>query len=72
MPFNEVNICPEYISKRNFDKKHQVVLLKIGDDRGRWHFLALPCNLDEDNVRRPNESISRLLEGITSNNHGDF
>ena len=53
-------------------KKHQVVLLKIGDDRGRWHFLALPSNLDEDDVRRPNESISRLLEGITSNNHGDF
>ena len=70
MPFNEVNICPEYISERNFDKKHQVVLLKIGDDRGR--FLALSCNLDEDDVRRPNESISRLLEGITSNNHGDF
>ena len=53
MPLNEVNICPEYISSRNFDKKHQVVLLEIGDDTGKWHFLALPSNLDEDGIRRP-------------------
>ena len=32
VPLNEVNVCPEYISKRNFDSKHQVVLLKIGDE----------------------------------------
>ena len=38
VPFNEINICPEYIYARNFDKKHQVVLLKIGDDTGKWHF----------------------------------
>ena len=53
VPLNEVNICIEYISSRNFDKKHQVVLLKIGDDTGKWHFLALPSNLDEDGIRRP-------------------
>ena len=69
---NEVNICPEDISKRNFDKKHQVVLLKIVDDTGKWHFLALPSNLDEDGVRRPKKSISRLLEGISSKSHDDF
>ena len=28
LPFNEVNICPEYISKRNFSTKNQVTLLK--------------------------------------------
>ena len=72
VPLNEVNICPEYISKRNFDKKHQVVLVKIGDDKGKWHFLALPSNLDEDGIRRPKKSISRLMEGISSNSHDDF
>ena len=35
VPLNEINICPEYISKYNFDKRHQVVLLKIGDDKGK-------------------------------------
>ena len=72
VPLNEVNICPEHISKRNFDKKHQVVLVKIGDDKGKWHFLALPSNLDEDGIRRPKKSISRLMEGISSNSHDDF
>ena len=72
VPLNEVNICTEYISKRNFDKKHQVVLVKIGDDKGKWHFLALPSNLDEDGIRRPKKSISRLMEGISSNSHYDF
>ena len=52
MPLNEVTICPEYISKRNFDKKHQVVLVKIGDNEGKYHFLALPSNLDKDGFRR--------------------
>ena len=30
VPLNKVNICPEYISKINFDKKYQVALLEIG------------------------------------------
>ena len=53
-------------------KKHQVVLLKIGDDSGKWLLLALPINLDEDGVSRPKKSISRLLEGIWSKSHDDF
>ena len=23
-------------------------MLKIGDDKGKWHYLALPSNVDED------------------------
>ena len=72
VPFNQINICPAYISARNFDKKHQVVLLKIADDTGKWNFLALPSNLDEDGYKRPKKSISRLLEGISSKSHDDF
>ena len=72
VPLNEVNISTEYISKRNFDKKHQVVLVKIGDDKGKWHFPALPSNLDEAGIRRPKKSTSRLMEGISSNSHDDF
>ena len=75
VPFNEVNICPEYISKRNFNTKNQVALLKITDDKGKWHFLALPSILDEDGVpsildedgvKRTSKSLSRLREGIAS------
>ena len=47
-------------------------MLKINDGKGKWHFLALPSNLDEDGVKRPYKSLSRLMEGISSNNHGDF
>ena len=72
VPLNEVNVCLEHISKRNFDSKHQVVLLKTGDEQDRWHFLSLPSNLDADDFRRPKKAISRLLEGISSKSHGDF
>ena len=72
MPFHEVNILPEYISKRNFNTKNQVALLKITDDSGKWHFLALPSILDEDGVKSPSKSLYRLMEGIASKSHGDF
>ena len=72
VPFNEVNICPEYISKHNFSAKNQVTLLKITDDSGKWHFLALPSILDKDSVKRRTKSLSRLMEGIASKSHSDF
>ena len=47
-------------------------MLKISDDKGKWHFIALPRILDEDGVKRPNNSLSRPLENISSKRHGDF
>ena len=67
IPFNEVNICPEYISKCNF-----TTLLKITDESDKWHFLALPSILDDDGAKRPTKSLSRLMEGISSKSHGDY
>ena len=40
-----IDVQPEYISKFNFTKKKQVVLLKISDGSGKWHFLALKSEL---------------------------
>lgn len=72
MPYREKIICPEYIFKRNFNSKYQTTLLKITDETEKWHFLALPSILDEEGVKRPAKSLSRLMENISSNNHGDF
>ena len=72
IPFEEENVLPEYISNRNFDKKDQAILLKISDGKGKWHFLALPSVLDEDGVKRPYKSLSRLMEGISSNSHENY
>ena len=47
-------------------------MLKIGDDKGKLHYLAFPSNLDEDDFRRPIKSISSLFEGMSSKSHGDF
>ena len=55
------------MSKRNFDTKNQIVLLKTTDDsNSKWHFLALATILDEDGVKRPTKSFYRLMEGISS------
>ena len=72
VPFDEVNICPEYISKRSFNTKNQVTLLKITDGSDKLHFLALPSTLDEDGAKRPTKSLSRLMKGIASKSHGNF
>ena len=72
VPFGKRNVCPEYISKHNFTAKNQVTLLKITDDKGNWHFLALPSALDENGVKRPMKALSKLMNGISSSNHGDF
>ena len=68
---NKKNICPEYISKRNFNTKNQIVLLKITDG-DKWHFLALPSISNEAGVKRLTKRLSRLMEGISSKSHGDF
>ena len=34
--------------------------------------MALPSILDENGVKRPTKSLSRLMEGISSKSHGDF
>ena len=71
VPYEEKHICPEYISKRNFKTKNQIILLKITDG-DKWHFLALPNISYEDGVKRHTKSLSRLMEGISSKSHGDF
>ena len=72
VPFGKRNVCPEYISKHNFTAKNQVTLLKITDDKGNWHFLALPSTLGENGVKRPMKALSKLMNNISSSNHGDF
>ena len=58
----------------NFKKKKKILekKKKITDDRRKWHFLALLSILDEDAVKRPTKSLSRLMEGIACKSHGDF
>ena len=67
VPFNELNICPEYISKRNFNTKSQIT-----DESEKWHFLALPSILNDDGAKRPTKSLSKSMEGISSKSHGDY
>ena len=68
VPFGKRNVCP----KHNLTAKNQVTLLKITDDKSNWHFLALPSALDENGVKRLMKVLSKLMNGISSSNHGDF
>ena len=72
VPFGKRNVCPDNISKHNFTAKNQVTLLKITDDKGNWHFLALLSALDKNGVKRSMKALSKLMNGISSSNHGDF
>ena len=48
VPFNQKTICSAYISNRNYLVKKQITLLKITDNKEKWHFLALPSIPRED------------------------
>ena len=66
VPFNQKTVCSEHISSRNYSEKKQITLLKIADNKEKWHFLALPSIPTEDGYLRPTKSFSRLMEGISS------
>ena len=58
VPHNKKEICVKYESKYNHKRENQVNLLMITDGE-KYYYLAV-------------KSLSRLLYGITSKNHGDF
>ena len=68
VPFNQKTICSEYISNRNYLPEKQITLIKITDNKKKWHFLALPSIPTEDGYLRPTRSFSGLMEGISSKN----
>ena len=59
IPCKTKEILPTYISKHNKTRNIQANLLMITDNENNWHYLAI-------------KSISGLLRGVTSTNHGDF
>ena len=59
VPHNKKEIEQAYISKYNYKRKKQVILLMITDHGKKWYYLAV-------------RSLASLLRGITSNHHGDF
>ena len=76
-PPNTKTINLAYKSKYNRKRKNQVVLLMIthdeqSDEIDKWHYIALKGVRTDNGFNCPIRSLSRLLRGITSNNHGDF
>ena len=52
-------ICPAYVSKHNWNREKQVILLVISNGEKKCHYLAV-------------KKLSALLRGIISNYNGDF
>ena len=67
-----IDVRPEYISKFNYTRKVQVVLLKISDG-DKWHFLALKSDTEENSdCMKPTKSFSKLMRDISSNSHESY
>ena len=45
---------------------------KQSDEADKWHYIALKSERTDNGFNRPIRSLSRLIRGVTSNNHGDF
>ena len=72
VPHDTDEIRPEYISKYNFNCKNQVTLLKITDNNGMWHFLALKSKPTEDGYMKTIKSFSRLMRNKSSKSHENY
>ena len=59
--YGSERIRPEYIYNYNFVRQKQVTLLKITDDKGTWHFLALKSEPTEDGFMRPTKDFSQQM-----------
>ena len=59
IPYNTKKIRPAHVSKYNYKRDNQVILLRITNNDKNWHYLAV-------------KSIPKLLNGITSKHNGDF
>ena len=58
VPYNTEKIRPAYVSKYNFNRKNQVILLMIIDNK-KWHYLAV-------------KSLSALLRVMRSKHDETF
>ena len=72
VPYNTEEIRPEYISSYQFTRKNQVTLLRIIDDKGTWHFLAMKSEPTEDGYMKPFKSVSRLMCNKSSKSHENY
>ena len=72
VPYNTEEIRPEYISSYHFIRKNQVTLLRIIDDKGTLHFLALKSEPTEDGYMKPFKSFSRLMCNKSSKSHENY
>ena len=77
-PPNKKEIKITYKSKFNRKRKNQVVLLMITDDEQqdtieKWHYIALNSEIDDDDeYKKPTQSLSALYRGVASNHNRDF
>ena len=71
--FNEEDILPEYVSKHNFNRDVPILLLKITDGDGKWHFLGLKSyKVDENDCMNSHKRFSGLMRGISSSVHESY
>ena len=70
--YDTEEIRPEYISKYNFSRKNQVTLLKITNDKGTWHFLALKSESTEDAYMNSTKDFSQLIRNKSSKSHENY
>ena len=68
---NKETINLEYKSKYNRKRENQVILLIITNGE-KQHYIALKSVGADDGFNRLIRNFSKLVRGITSNNHGDF
>ena len=67
-----IDVRSEYISKFNFTRKIQEILLKISNGE-KWHFIALKSEKEKDSeYMKPTKSFSRLMRDISSNSQENY
>ena len=71
VPYNKEDIVIQYRSKYNSERKNQVTLLMITDNKNTHHYLALKSIPTDNGYMKPTKSISKLFKNISSKHNVD-
>ena len=66
VPYNKEDIVIQYRSKYNGERKNQVTLLMITDNKNTHHYLALKSIPTDNGYMKPTKRISKLFRNILS------
>ena len=71
VPYDQEDVLKKYRSKYNNERKNQVTLLMITDNKNNYYYLPQKSIPTGNGYMKPTKSVSKLLRDISSKHNSD-